>query len=612
MARKVIESIWTGTNLTNINQNFRELYEDVDVTSVLKKDAERLIEDAQRIAAENKEVQKQLDDLILNSGDSTPEVIQARGGHELLNGRLNSIDDDIEDTAELANKYDDKTTAITNASALSYKKMNTTADEWLGNKIKLCVWGNSLAAGNGASSTAVSYPNRLRSALDRYSRSGQEVTLENRSIGGYYASQVNDEFPEPSGADISIISFGTNEYNKVQPVDQYTEALESIIEKEFRGGSAIVLTTMPQWGSKDWQVKESNGSMEDYNQIVHDLGNKYNIPVFDFFKETRNLTHAAFKNGEAVPHIHMSDVGYQMMSEKLAAFIAFQTPGTIRELRNGDFLGVRPGVDGIKFAGDYRFLSQSENYPTPSETSENKGIAVSSAQDEKVFHYAVNIDEDNLLLYPNFKFTKTNGTESLTVYVNNRNNPFHYSNPAMFGSDLDRSVATDTQVLNYAKYGSHASQYCTQNIYSKRDGMTYNLRFPTKGHYIVTVKVRNCDFFGFDCVAGNIIALTGGRQDSGWIPLSLSGVSNTDLSKPSAVRKVVEGSTTEIFLRIAVSGSTGQVFATLPSGFHPGQLTRLPAFSGTDNSGLVIGASGNLVATSGDSHDFRCTQNILL
>lgn len=616
MGRKNIDAFWDRNNVLKVNDNFVDLYNGVARVDVVANEAEKVLLEAitvnnyaKEVNGKNIDVQTQLNGLVIESGNANVEVSQARGTHEVLNERLNTMDTEIDNAENEAHAYLEKTEDISVKGAYAYKMMNTSPEEWLGNDITIAVWSNSLGAGNGGT---FSWPDRLKNTLDRYSRSGQTITMINRSIGGYYASQVNDAYPEPSGADVSIISFGTNEYNKVQKSEEYSTALENIIEKEVSGGSTIVLTTMPQWGSKDWQVKASNGSMEDYNQIVYDIANKYNIPVLDLYKETRNLDWSAFKTGEAVPHIHLNDLGYQMISEKVAAFIGFQPPNTLRKLSNGDFLGVRAGVDGIKFVGDYQYISQAYYYPTPAETTEGSGLSISTSNDEKVFHYAVNIDEDNLLLYPNFNFTSTDGSESLTMYINNRNNPFLYSNPYMFYSGINRDVARNTQILNYSDFKTKANEYNTQNIYAKSDMPLYNLPFTVKGHYVITVKATNCDFFGFDCVAGNVAGLLTKRKDTGWVNLSLNGVVNSDTKKPSAYRKITEGGTTEVYLRIAVNGPTGQKFATLPSDVRPGQLTRLPAFNGTDSSGLVIGGTGDLIATTGDSHDFRCTQSYII
>lgn len=494
--------------------------------------------------------------------------------------------------------------------AIAYKKMNTSPSEWLGNNIKICVWANSLGAGNGASSSNLSWPSRLKSNLNYYSRVGQTVDIINRSIGGYYASQVNDEFPEPSGADISIISFGTNEFNKVQRTELYYEALEKIIKKEISGGSTIVLTTMPQWGSKDWQVKASNGSMEDYNQIVHDIGNKYNIPVLDLFKETRNLDWSAFKTGEAVPHIHFNDIGYQMIAQKVAAFIGFQTPGTLRGLENGNYLGVRAGIDGIKYVGDYYYLSEDSKYPTPAETTEGKGIAISANETEKVFHYAVKVAEDNLLLYPNFNFTSKDGTEQVRIEINGRNNPFLYSNNSLMNENT-RNRIKDTLTLSSKDFNVNSNY--TQNIYNNSNDNLYSIPFAVKGHYIITVKIKNTDFFGFDCVASNVSKLINSKKDTGWIPLTLKQGSNTDGdTKPSCYRKIIDGNETRILLNIAIKDIDGNVFATLPDGFHAKQLTRLPAFSGTTPQALVIGGTGNLVFTNLGANDNRCKAEFVL
>lgn len=494
--------------------------------------------------------------------------------------------------------------------SIAYKKMNTSPNEWLGNDISICVWGNSLGAGNGASNSNLSWPNRLKQYLNTYSREGQNVNITNRSIGGYFASQVDDEYPEPSKADISIISFGTNEYNKVQRTEYYYEALESIISKEVSGGSTIVLITMPQWGAKDWQVKASNGSIEDYNQIVHDIGNKYNIPVLDLFKETRNLDWSAFKTGEAVPHIHFNDIGYQMIAQKVAAFIGFQTPGTLRGLENGNYLGVRAGIDGIKYVGDYYYLSEDSKYPTPAETTEGKGIAISANETEKVFHYAVKVEEDNLLLYPNFNFTYKDGTEQVRIEINGRNNPFLYSNNSLMNENT-RNRIKDTLILSSKDFNVNSNY--TQNIYNNSNDNLYSIPFAVKGHYIITVKIKNADFFGFDCVAGNVSKLINSKKDTGWIPLTLKQGSNTDGdTKPSCYRKIIEGNTTRILLNIAIKDIDSNPFATLPDGFHAKQLTRLPAFSGTTPQALVIGVTGNLVFTNLGANDNRCKAEFVL
>lgn len=65
---------------------------EISTLSNLNKRTEQILNDAQKVNAENKNVQKQIDDLIINSGTSDAEVIQARGDHSLLRGRFEEIE----------------------------------------------------------------------------------------------------------------------------------------------------------------------------------------------------------------------------------------------------------------------------------------------------------------------------------------------------------------------------------------------------------------------------------------------------------------------------------------------------------------------------------------
>ncbi len=73
MPRKEIKGPINDLTLNNTNHNFMELY---NMRNVL---------------------QTQINDLVLGSGDSNPEVVQSRGGHQVLADRLNSMDTDTND-----------------------------------------------------------------------------------------------------------------------------------------------------------------------------------------------------------------------------------------------------------------------------------------------------------------------------------------------------------------------------------------------------------------------------------------------------------------------------------------------------------------------------------
>ena len=119
MQRYIIGSLWDRINRIGVNNNFEYLFEgaskiddiqtkvesyeetigsistDVKTLNNLNVRTESLLTQAQKINSENKSVQSQIDALILESGTSDAEVIQARGDKPLLKDRLNAYDSDI-------------------------------------------------------------------------------------------------------------------------------------------------------------------------------------------------------------------------------------------------------------------------------------------------------------------------------------------------------------------------------------------------------------------------------------------------------------------------------------------------------------------------------------
>ena len=66
---------------------------EVNTLTNLNKRTEEILNEAQRVNGMNEDVQNQLDNLIIESGNANAEVSQARGGHDLLRGRFEDIED---------------------------------------------------------------------------------------------------------------------------------------------------------------------------------------------------------------------------------------------------------------------------------------------------------------------------------------------------------------------------------------------------------------------------------------------------------------------------------------------------------------------------------------
>lgn len=92
MKRFIVGSTWDRTNRNGINDNFQFLFKEQAKYANIRKEAEQVLSEAKSTNAKNKDVQKQIDNLILSDGESDAEVINARGGHTTLRGRLEDIE----------------------------------------------------------------------------------------------------------------------------------------------------------------------------------------------------------------------------------------------------------------------------------------------------------------------------------------------------------------------------------------------------------------------------------------------------------------------------------------------------------------------------------------
>lgn len=124
MSRYEIKSIWDRDNRNGINYNFKQLFDDLghvgtlserlsNLDSIVKDNSskittldklntrtEELQKDAERINRMNEDVQVQINNLVLSDGQSDAEVIQARGSYDVLNTRLNNMDDGVDKVKE--------------------------------------------------------------------------------------------------------------------------------------------------------------------------------------------------------------------------------------------------------------------------------------------------------------------------------------------------------------------------------------------------------------------------------------------------------------------------------------------------------------------------------
>lgn len=88
MKRFIVGSTWDRANRNGMNSNFQYLFNGVEKLQDLGKKADSVLRRAENINDSNIDVQKQIDNLIIDSGTSDAETIQARGNFSTLNNRI--------------------------------------------------------------------------------------------------------------------------------------------------------------------------------------------------------------------------------------------------------------------------------------------------------------------------------------------------------------------------------------------------------------------------------------------------------------------------------------------------------------------------------------------
>lgn len=108
-----------ATKVQTYENNFEYLFESVEKTLQISSDAEQAIQQAQAANAENKSVQKQIDQLIIDNGQSDAEVTQARVdingvASDTLKARIDKVQTGVIDASQKSALYDKLYGTLTN------------------------------------------------------------------------------------------------------------------------------------------------------------------------------------------------------------------------------------------------------------------------------------------------------------------------------------------------------------------------------------------------------------------------------------------------------------------------------------------------------------------
>lgn len=159
LERFIVGSLWNRENRNGINGNFKFLFDEVTKVNKLKVQAESVLSEAKNINESNVDVQKQLDNLIADSGTSDSEVVQARGGFSVLRERLDNQFNFLSNYNEFPQSPRPSKQGDTKNSTKFLRKTGVSAFELIqkANKGYLKYTFNTIGGGNDPSDAGVNH-----------------------------------------------------------------------------------------------------------------------------------------------------------------------------------------------------------------------------------------------------------------------------------------------------------------------------------------------------------------------------------------------------------------------------------------------------------------------
>lgn len=186
-------------------------------------------------------------------------------------------------------------------------------------KIKYAALGDSLTSGVGAAKYEESYPYLL---AEKLSEKNQKVTLVNFSQPGAQTKDLIDIYLSPaiaSNPDVITLMIGVNDIHNHISQAQFRSNYQYILERLTKETKAkIYLINIPRIGSETVILPPLNyyfdKETDDYNQIIKDLADNYQVKYIDLNSEIKDL----FKNDGihySVDSFHPSAIGYQLWAQ---------------------------------------------------------------------------------------------------------------------------------------------------------------------------------------------------------------------------------------------------------------------------------------------------------
>ncbi|UVT31170.1 hypothetical protein SEA_OTTERSTEDTS21_4 [Gordonia phage OtterstedtS21] len=199
---------------------------------------------------------------------------------------------------------------------------------------------------------------------------GGLVTVENQGYSGDWVQRGYNKWPNNVGADITIISYGTNDASASGVpegirgnLQEYVWWLEKMIIRDLTWGSAVVLLPpMRQRGHSPSVLLDS------YRNATRGLATAYGIPYIETEELLATAPWDCWSDGN-----HLNTKGNNIVGSRLAAAFVGEGPLNKKVVGPGSKLLPRPTLDNVVYNG--AIATGSTGYATPRDTADGQGTA---------------------------------------------------------------------------------------------------------------------------------------------------------------------------------------------------------------------------------------------
>lgn len=298
----------------------------------------------------------------------------------------------------------------------------------------------------------------------------ENITVINR---GYSGDTTRSAFPRwitPSGAGITVISFGIND--SIQgSIDTFLTNYEKIILREINEyNAAVVILTPFKQGSHT-----PSRHIDAFRSSLYSMASKYGVPVIDAEPWLSGYSMSHFSD-----NTHMNTKGYEVIGTRAAALFVGAGPMEIQSVSHGSRLGIRPTIDNI-FYGDGSGISNSGaevSIGTPAEGNLKTGGMFAYLVNSSVY-YSFYAETPDLMIALNYAgFPETQASMSLDFGIEQPDN--------LSDEFLDLTQSFSNQPESTVTFPASGSGYIFNGVRNER--YKKMLRVSSTGWHTLRVK----------------------------------------------------------------------------------------------------------------------------